>query len=282
MNEMEQQDEKSLGLNTQDAILLAGFCYQTYPFFEKDELVLPADFKLIHSFNGMAGVTEKTEEKFGFWAESQDRIVLAFRGSDSTPNLDSDLDLFQIPFPYVENAGQSHRGITRVYQSMRKELLEISANISKDKPIYLTGHSLGGDLAIMAALDFAVNTPLKDPMVYTYAAGRPGDSAFSKKYNDHVKNSYRIFNTHDFIPTLPGVEYPPPFTETGLFYKHVDISIPIGFQLNNVFLNHRINCYFQKLGELDIDYTKALRTNNPGFCPEPINLQALADSMKHI
>lgn len=261
---------------------MAGFCYQTYPFFEKNELVLPADFKRIHSFTGMAGVTEKTEEQFGFLAESPDRIVLAFRGSDSTPNLDSDLDLFQIPFPYVKTAGNSHRGITRVYQSMRDELLALVANLANDKPLYLTGHSLGGDLAMMAALDFAVNTPPKDTMVYTYAAGRPGDMAFAKKFNDQVKNSYRIFNVHDFIPTLPGTTYPPPFTEEGLFYEHVDISVPIAFQLNNVFLNHRINCYFEKLGEQDIDYTNALRTNSPGFCPEPIDLQALADSMKNI
>src|SRR5450759_5303275 len=99
--------------NKQDAILLAGFCYQTYPFFDQNKLDLPMGFELCYSFSGMAGVTEKIEEEFGFVAESENRIVLAFRGSDSTLNLDSDLDLFQIPFPYVENAGNSHRGITR-------------------------------------------------------------------------------------------------------------------------------------------------------------------------
>lgn len=281
MNAMENQDKKTYGLNEKDAILMAGFCYQTYPFFDKKELVLPAEFKLIHSFNGLAGVTEKTEENFGFIAESQERIVLAFRGSDSTPNLDSDLDLFQIPFPYVENAGNSHRGITRVYESMRDELIEIIQNLPENKQLYLTGHSLGADLAIMAALDFAVNTAQKNTIVYTYAAGRAGDSYFAKKYNDHVKNSYRVFNIHDFIPTLPAAEYPPPFTEEGLFYEHVNLSVPISFQLNNLFLNHRINYYFQKLGEQDINYTDELRINSPGFCPEPINFQALADAMKN-
>jgi triacylglycerol lipase len=278
---MENPAENSFGLSNNDAILMAGFCYQTYPFFDQQELVLPAEFKLVHSFNGMAGVTEKMEENFGFIAESQDRTVLAFRGSDSTPNLDSDLDLFQIPFPYVENAGNSHRGITRVYESMRDELIEMINSIPTDKPLYLTGHSLGGDLAIMAALDFAVNTAQKNTIVYTYAAGRPGDMAFAKKYNALIKNSYRIFNVHDFIPTLPAAEYPPPFTDTGLFYEHVNLSVPIGFQMNNVFLNHRINCYFQKLSEQNLDYTNELRLNTPGFCPEPINLPALADSMKN-
>lgn len=265
--------------NKQDAILLAGFCYQTYPFFDQNKLDLPMGFEFCCSFSGMAGVTEKIEEEFGFFAESENRIVLAFRGSDSTLNLDSDLDLFQIPFPYVENAGNSHRGITRVYQSMREALIEIVRKLPEDKRLYLTGHSLGGDLAIMAALDFAVNIPNKDLVVYTYAAGRPGDLDFVGAYNTYVKNSYRIFNVHDFIPTLPASEYPPPFTEKGLFYEHVDFSVPISFQMNNLFLNHRINCYFQKLGELDIDYTNTLRKKNPEFCPEAINLQELAVSM---
>ena len=265
--------------NKQDAILFAGFCYQTYLFFDQNKLELPIGFELRHSFRGMAGVTEEIEEKFGFIAESQDRIVLAFRGSDSTPNLDSDLDLFQIPFPYVANAGTTHRGITRVYQSMREELIEIVQKLPKNKRLYLTGHSLGGDLAIMAALDFAVNIPNKDLVVYTYAAGRPGDPDFVSDYNTYVKNSYRIFNVHDFIPTLPASEYPPPFTENGLFYEHVDFSVPISFQMNNLFLNHRINCYFQKLGELDIDYMNNLRKKSPEFCPEAINMQELAISM---
>ncbi|MBC3797526.1 lipase family protein [Acetobacterium tundrae] len=260
-------------------MLFAGFCYLTYLYFDQNKLELPIGFELRHSFRGIAGVTEEIEEKFGFIAESQDRIVLAFRGSDSTLNLDSDLDLFQTPLPYVENVGNSHRGITRVYQSMCEELIEIVRKLPEDKRLYLTSHSLGGDLAIMTALDFAVNIPNKDLVVYTYAAGRPGAPDFVNDYNTYVKNSYRIFNVHDFIPTLPAFEYPPPFTEKGLFYEHVDFSVPISFQMNNLFLNHRINCYFQKLGELDIDYMNTLRKKNPNFCPEAINLQELAISM---
>ncbi len=277
---MKQQDLPE-AYSKQDAILMAGFCYQTYPFFDQQQLALPAGFELKSSFNGLAGVTEKTQENFGFIAESAERLVLAFRGSDSTPNLDSDLDLFQILFPYVKNAGYSHRGITRVYQSLRDEVLEQVHQLPADKKLTITGHSLGGDLSIMAALDFAANIGRNDVTVYTYAAGRPGDQDFAEAYNTQVKNSFRIYNVHDFIPTLPAAEYPAPFTETGLVYQHVEAPVPIGFQMNNLFLNHRINCYFQKLGEQDINYMNALRMNSPGFCPEPINLVKLADSMKN-
>ncbi|MDP2843842.1 MAG: hypothetical protein Q8O06_09445 [Acetobacterium sp.] len=59
----------------QDAILMAGFCYQTYPFFDQQQLALPVGFDLKLSFNGKAGVTEKIEENFGFIAESTNHIV---------------------------------------------------------------------------------------------------------------------------------------------------------------------------------------------------------------
>ncbi|KNZ41497.1 lipase family protein [Acetobacterium bakii] len=267
------------GFNNQDAILLSAFSYQTYPFFDKKELILPEAYALSHTIYGMVGVTEKIEECFGFIAESEERIVLAFRGSDSTPNLDSDLDLFQISFPYVENAGKTHRGITRIYESLRSNLIEAILKATPNKALFITGHSLGADLAIMAGLDIAVNTAVKNPYVYTYAAGRPGDPDFIQNYNEHVENSFRIFNVHDLIPTLPAAEYPPPFTEEGLVYEHVSMPFPVDFQLNNVFLNHRINCYFEKLGELDTEYMTDLRIKNPGFCPEAINLQELAISM---
>ena len=39
--------------NKQDAILLAGFCYQTYPFFDQNKLDLPMGFELCYSFSGI-------------------------------------------------------------------------------------------------------------------------------------------------------------------------------------------------------------------------------------
>lgn len=275
---MKQCDSPEIYSN-QDAILMAGFCYQTYLFYDQQQLVLPVGFELRSSFKGMAGVTEKTQENFGYIAESKDSLVLAFRGTDSTPNLDSDLDLFQIPFPYVKNAGLCHRGITRIYQSLREEVLDQLSQLPQDKKFYITGHSLGGDLAIMAALDLAVNSNRKAIIAYTYAAGRPGDRDFAAAYKAQVKNSFRIYNVHDFIPTLPAAEYPPPFTETGLVYEHVDVAVPIAFQMNNLFLNHRINYYFQKLGEQDHNYFRQLQSSSPGFGPEAIDLSALAAAM---
>ena len=81
--------------NSEDAILLAAMSYQTYPFFEVGKIVLPKGFELRYTIYAIAGTTDDpNEEVFGFIAESEDKIVVAFRGTDSSQDVNSDLDIF--------------------------------------------------------------------------------------------------------------------------------------------------------------------------------------------
>jgi len=257
--------------NSQDAIVLAGMSYQTYPFFENETLVLPTGYELRFTIQGSTGVTDPVTSVFGFLAEADDRFVLAFRGTATVADIDSDLDLFQIDYPFVSHAGKTHRGITHTYQSMRNALIEELNTCSSSKKLYITGHSLGGDLALLASLDIAINTDFKHPIPYTLAAGRIGDPTFVARFNETIRGSQRIYNVHDFIPTLPGEEYPVPFTDEGMSYRHVEQDHAIAFQKDNLFLNHRINCYFDAIGTEDPLFLETLRKSSPGFCPESID-----------
>ncbi len=69
----------------------------------------------------------------------------------------------------------------------------------------MCGHSLGGALATMLALDVAANAdpPFNNPMVYTYASPRTGDTSFVNMYNHLVPNSSRVANRVDLVPKLP-------------------------------------------------------------------------------
>lgn len=69
-------------------------------------------------------------------------------------------------------------------------------------------------------------------------------------------------------PTIPAQAYPPPFTEEGLYYQHVNIKYPLSFQLNSIARDHYISCYFNKLSQNNPDFAKALCAENPGFCPD--------------
>jgi hypothetical protein len=80
----------------------------------------------------------------------------------------------------------------------------------------ICGHSLGGALVTLLALDVAANTIFQNPTVYTYASPRTGDPLFASTYNQVVKNSFRIANRLDLVPKLP---LPPVYEHVNKFYE---------------------------------------------------------------
>lgn len=256
-------------LNSQDVILLAAMSYQTYPFFLAGRLILPKGFELRHTIRASADVENPKEEVFGFVAESKQCIVIAFRGYAAYPaDLVSAYDILQVPYPFVSNGGKTSRGFTCSYQSTRNSLIRELNRLAAAKRLFVTGHNYGGALAVLAALDIAVNTGFSTPIVYTYGSPRVGDPDFACRFNQVVKNSARVVNIHDSFPTFPAREYPPPFTREGLYYQHVKTKYPLAFQLNDTPRNDAIGCYFKNLSKMSPNFAKMLCYENPGFCPD--------------
>jgi hypothetical protein len=254
--------------NSDDAILLAAMSYQTYPFFLEEKLILPKGYELRYTIRAFVNVENPTEEVFGFIAESKDIIIIAFRGYVLYPaDLIAAYDILQVPYPFVRNAGKTSRGFTCIYQSARENLIRQLDRLSIAKRLFITGHNYGGALSTLAALDIAVNTGFKNPIVYTYGSPRVGAPEFTSMFNRTVKNSIRIVNIHDSFPTFPERVYPPPFTEEGLLYEHVKTKYPISFQLNDTPRNDSIGCYFKNLSQMNPDFARTLCSENPGFCP---------------
>ena len=83
--------------------------------------------------------------------------------------------------------------------------------------VTICGHSLGGALATLLALDLAANSGIRDPTAYSYASPRTGDPAFVSTYNQVVPKSFRIANRIDLVPKLP---LPP-------LYDHVDTLVDL-------------------------------------------------------
>jgi triacylglycerol lipase len=261
-------DKKNI-FSSRAAILLAAMCFQTYPFFLEGKLILPKGFTLRYTIRAFADVENPTELVFGFIAESQDQIIIAFRGYATYPaDLLAAYDILQVPYPFVRNGGKTSRGFTCLYQSTRDKFIRELTKLSTTKRLFVTGHNYGGALATLAALDIAVNTGFRNPIVYTYGSPRIGDPDFAHRFNKQVRNSIRIVNIHDSFPTFPDKWYPPPFTEEGITYQHVKTKVPLSFQLNNTPRNDGIACYFKNLSEMNPDFSKALCDENPGFCPD--------------
>jgi hypothetical protein len=157
-------------------------------------------------------------------------VVIAIRGTEGILEWIHDAEFDQVPCPFLAGAGHTEDGFTAMYESLRTgaepdspTVVNALGQLAFPHPVSsvtICGHSLGGALATLLALDVAANTVFTEPAVYSYASPRTGDSLFASTFDQVVSNSYRIANRLDIVPALP-----PP-----LDYEHVlnpDELIPI-------------------------------------------------------
>jgi hypothetical protein len=101
-----------------------------------------------------------------------------------------------------------HQGVFNVYRRMQQELHDRFRKkyLHKTRQIVFFGHSLGGCVALLAALDFQNKYAALGPgnvFVYSYSAPRTGNQAFVRYYNSRVPHTFRIVNVMDGCTMLP-------------------------------------------------------------------------------
>jgi Lipase (class 3) len=140
-------------------------------------------------------------------------VAIAIRGTEGILEWVHDAEFDQVPCPFLAGAGHTEDGFTAMYESLRTAAVSGSPSVvnalaklpfpNPVSSVTICGHSLGGALATLLALDIAANTVFSGPAVYSYGSPRTGDSLFASTYNQVVKNSYRIANRLDIVPALP-------------------------------------------------------------------------------
>jgi hypothetical protein len=151
---------------------------------------------------------------FGFVAQdSSGNAVVSIRGTEGLLEWLQDARYLLVKCPFLKGAGNTEDGFTAVYQSLRlttdpksTRLIEALPNMAFPHPVSsltICGHSLGGALVTLFALDVAANIRFTHPAVYSYASPRTGDSSFVDTYNQLVPNTLRFANRLDIVPKVP-------------------------------------------------------------------------------
>lgn len=141
------------------------------------------------------------------WLGSRDdTLYVVFRGTSTTTEALLDLDIAQTDFPLLSgDGGGTHDGFTERYVELHPGLrTDVDALLQTGDyaRLALTGHSLGGSIATLAAATFADEGDL--PVVaYTFASPRTGDRDFAARYNGLVEESWRVTNPRDLVPGFP-------------------------------------------------------------------------------
>ena len=178
-------------------------------------------------------------------------LVVAFRGSETQFFTHEGAfkdwvltDFRSNPIPYPPNPGgfpnkrRVHAGIWQAYELVRNPLIaEVARQAAAAAPvgrIFVTGFSLGGALALLAALDIA--DAMAQPVeLFSFAAPRAGDSSLNKLLKERLDKSTLIAFRGD-----PVVHLPPLGPNFPITYRHpvsIDpggIHIPLGNPLPQV------------------------------------------------
>ena len=146
-------------------------------------------------------------------AEGRGATFVMFAGSDPGKFEDWVTDFDAMP-----SATGLHTGFQKAVETVLPEILKAFAKrAAPAQPVFFTGHSLGGALAIVAASLVTIE-PKVQVVVYTFGSPRTGDAKFFADYEKDLGGStFRLINGTDIVPTVP------PSLSGG--YRHVGQAI---------------------------------------------------------
>ncbi|GIL50707.1 hypothetical protein Vafri_6821 [Volvox africanus] len=175
---------------------------------------------------------------------AQRKLVVSFRGTEKFADILTDVAMAPCKFnPILEDDKYAqifvHGGFMNALKSVHQELGALVRAITseQDQPwqVEVTGHSLGGALATLAAYELAVFRnqagKVKSVKLYTYGCPRVGNNSFAKDFDKVLRDAWRITNRLDLVPSVPpsGVLFkfthagnPVRLRDDGCFHKGVE------------------------------------------------------------
>jgi lipase (class 3) len=132
-------------------------------------------------------------------AEGRGATFITFAGSDPGKAEDWVTDFEATPSP-----DDLHSGFKKAVETVLPAIQTAIANrTAPAQPLFFTGHSLGGALAILAA-SLASLEPKVPQVVYTFGGPRTGGDKFFDNYSPRLGDfTFRFIHGTDIVPTVP-------------------------------------------------------------------------------
>ena len=130
------------------------------------------------------------------------KIVIAFRGTEGKlEDWATNVQVFKETWTELNPLGEVHNGFYEALTSVWSDIEEeINTLRTENQSIWLTGHSLGGALATLAASTLKFQGSRIDfNGLYTFGQPRLADHRFSKTFNDSLKKKcFRMVNNNEY------------------------------------------------------------------------------------
>jgi rhodanese-related sulfurtransferase len=130
-------------------------------------------------------------------------LYIAFAGTENSTDAKVDLKIGDVRVPHewtrpTDPDVRAHQGFTELYATVRPAVLDALRAKPKDVTlVVMCGHSLGGALATLAALDAASADTHGQVHMYSFGAPQVGDGAFVELFDARVPKAVRVVNPFD-------------------------------------------------------------------------------------
>jgi len=212
------------------------------------------------------------------FASDASNFFVAFRGSTITMSdmgqdwIDNNLDLSPHPKPDWGRGVVMHDGFYDAAAITFDPVMKIIEQRAKGKKIWLTGHSLGGAVAVITAFEMERRQKNSVGGVYIYGAPPVGNAAWAVQYNKRVPNTHRWSLQNDPV-ALVMVQLPGPFKHVGQRHNLTNKGIDLNEKREMRYpLRAGIQRLISDLSTTHMGYWCRLQsaTNIPG-APTPLN-----------
>tara|TARA_R110002073_G_scaffold8068_1_gene45116 strand:+ start:14848 stop:15942 length:1095 start_codon:yes stop_codon:yes gene_type:complete len=128
--------------------------------------------------------------------EGADFAVLSIRGTTSIPDW---INNANVGLESVGGGRLVHKGFHKAFKDAEEQIRELLSKVD-ELPLFITGHSLGGAVAVMATWYFKRDTLAA---CYTFGGPRAGNHALNDAFHTPI---YRVVNAFDPVPMVPPTE----------------------------------------------------------------------------
>jgi triacylglycerol lipase len=196
----------------------------------------------VEAFQNELGMTAKlisVSNTQVYVASNDAHLLIAFRGSQGPTSIDglkdwlltNALNLLIVPegplgadFISAGTGARFHQGFVSAISEVWEPLFaEVDAELKRrDRPFWITGHSLGGALALLGSWLFLRKT-IPVTAVYTYGAPMVGNNVVAEAFNrEYAGKIFRYVNAADPVPLLPMMSL------IANDFSHCETGVPLG------------------------------------------------------
>jgi len=140
----------------------------------------------------------------GFTAREDRLVLVVFRGTDQPEDWGVNLNAAHEKPKTRAIQGELHSGFYEALLKVWESNVAPALRERGGRKVWITGHSLGGALAALAAAQAALVESIPVQGLYTYGQPRVGNQAFTDQFNGIFgSRAFRYVNDKDVVPRVP-------------------------------------------------------------------------------